>query len=40
MVGTGVLEEVMRRERPKPGQRSILAAAGPGFCAELVLVRC
>jgi alkylresorcinol/alkylpyrone synthase len=34
-----VLEEVMKQERPKPGQWSILAAAGPGFCSELVLLR-
>ena len=35
----GVLEEVMKQARPKPGQWSILAAAGPGFCSELVLLR-
>jgi alkylresorcinol/alkylpyrone synthase len=34
-----VLEEVMKRERPNPGEWSILAAAGPGFCSELVLLR-
>jgi alkylresorcinol/alkylpyrone synthase len=32
-----VLEEKMR-ERPAPGQRSILAAMGPAFCAELLLL--
>ncbi|HEX5430342.1 MAG TPA: 3-oxoacyl-[acyl-carrier-protein] synthase III C-terminal domain-containing protein, partial [Bryobacteraceae bacterium] len=34
-----VLEEVMNRRRPAPGTWSILAAMGPGFCAELVLLR-
>ena len=34
-----VLEEVMMRRRPTPGTYSILAAMGPGFCAELVLLR-
>jgi alkylresorcinol/alkylpyrone synthase len=34
-----VLEEVMVRRRPAPGTYSILAAMGPGFCAELVLLR-
>ncbi|MCU1339586.1 MAG: Chalcone and stilbene synthase-like protein [Bryobacterales bacterium] len=34
-----VLEEVMRRRRPEPGTLSILAAMGPGFCSELVLLR-
>jgi alkylresorcinol/alkylpyrone synthase len=34
-----VLEDVMRRHRPDPGTYSILAAMGPGFCAELVLIR-
>ena len=34
-----VLEEVMRNRRPEPGTYSILAAMGPGFCAELVLLR-
>jgi alkylresorcinol/alkylpyrone synthase len=33
-----VLDEVMRHHRPKPGTRSILAAMGPGFCAEMVLL--
>jgi alkylresorcinol/alkylpyrone synthase len=34
-----VLEEFMNRRRPAPGSYSIMAAMGPGFCAELVLLR-
>jgi alkylresorcinol/alkylpyrone synthase len=34
-----VLEEVMMRRRPASGTYSILAAMGPGFCSELVLLR-
>ena len=34
-----VLEEVMMKRRPAPGTYSILAAMGPGFCSELVLLR-
>jgi alkylresorcinol/alkylpyrone synthase len=34
-----VLEEVMRHRRPTPGSYSLLAAMGPGFCSELVLLR-
>lgn len=34
-----VLEEFMTRRRPAPGSYSILAAMGPGFCSELVLLR-
>ncbi len=34
-----VLEDVMLRRRPAPGSYSLLAAMGPGFCAELVLLR-
>jgi alkylresorcinol/alkylpyrone synthase len=34
-----VLEEVMRNRRPEPGAWSVLAAMGPGFCSELVLLR-
>jgi alkylresorcinol/alkylpyrone synthase len=34
-----VLEEFMNRRRPVQGSHSILAAMGPGFCAELVLLR-
>lgn len=33
-----VLEEVMMNRRPAPGTRSILAAMGPGFCSEVVLL--
>ena len=33
-----VLDEVMTRRRPKPGARSILAAMGPGFCSEMLLL--
>lgn len=34
-----VLEEFMNRRRPARGSYSVLAAMGPGFCAELVLLR-
>jgi alkylresorcinol/alkylpyrone synthase len=34
-----VLEEVMMKRRPAAGTYSILAAMGPGFCSELVLLR-
>jgi alkylresorcinol/alkylpyrone synthase len=34
-----VLEEVMMKRRPAPGAYSLLAAMGPGFCSELVLLR-
>jgi len=34
-----VLEEVMQNRRPEPGTWSVLAAMGPGFCSELVLLR-
>lgn len=34
-----VLEEFLCRRRPAPGTYSILAAMGPGFCSELVLLR-
>jgi len=34
-----VLEEVMNHHRPAPGTLSLLAAMGPGFCSELVLLR-
>jgi len=34
-----VLEEVMTRRRPEPGTWSVLAAMGPGFCSELILLR-
>lgn len=34
-----VLEDVYMNRRPAPGALSILAAMGPGFCSELVLLR-
>ncbi|HTZ99991.1 MAG TPA: 3-oxoacyl-[acyl-carrier-protein] synthase III C-terminal domain-containing protein [Candidatus Aquilonibacter sp.] len=34
-----VLEDVYKHRRPAPGALSILAAMGPGFCCELVLLR-
>ena len=34
-----VLEDVYMHRRPDPGALSILAALGPGFCCELVLLR-
>lgn len=34
-----VLEDVYMHHRPTPGTLSILAAMGPGFCSELVLLR-
>lgn len=34
-----VLEEVMKSRRPEPGTWGVLAAMGPGFCSELVLLR-
>ena len=34
-----VLEEVMQNRRPAPGTWSVLAAMGPGFCGQLVLLR-
>jgi alkylresorcinol/alkylpyrone synthase len=34
-----VLEEVMRHRRPPDGSWGVLAAMGPGFCSELVLLR-
>jgi alkylresorcinol/alkylpyrone synthase len=34
-----VLEEVMKNRRPEPGTLSILAAMGPGFCSEFVLMK-
>jgi alkylresorcinol/alkylpyrone synthase len=34
-----VLEDVYKNRRPEPGALSILAAMGPGFCSELVLLR-
>src|SRR6202167_3776799 len=34
-----VLEDVYTHRRPDPGSLSILAAMGPGFCSELLLLR-
>jgi alkylresorcinol/alkylpyrone synthase len=34
-----VLERFMTKQRPAPGTWSILAAMGPGFCSELVLLQ-
>ena len=34
-----VLEDVMKNRRPEPGTFGILAAMGPGFCSELVLLK-
>ncbi|MDE3180185.1 MAG: type III polyketide synthase [Acidobacteriota bacterium] len=34
-----VLEEVIQNRRPAPGTLSLLAAMGPGFCSELVLLK-
>jgi alkylresorcinol/alkylpyrone synthase len=34
-----VLEDVMLHQRPAPGTWGLLAAMGPGFCAQLVLLR-
>jgi alkylresorcinol/alkylpyrone synthase len=34
-----VLEDVMRNRRPEAGTWGILAAMGPGFCSELVLLK-
>lgn len=33
-----VLDEIMRQRTPAPGTRSVLAAMGPGFCGELLLL--
>ena len=34
-----VLEKFMGKRRPEPGTLSVLAAMGPGFCSELVLLK-
>jgi len=34
-----VLEDVIEQRRPQPGTLGVIAAMGPGFCAELLLVR-
>jgi alkylresorcinol/alkylpyrone synthase len=33
-----VLEETLKKRRPAPGTLGVLAAMGPGFCAEFVLL--
>jgi alkylresorcinol/alkylpyrone synthase len=33
-----VLEDVMKNRRPEPGTLGLLAAMGPGFCSELLLL--
>jgi alkylresorcinol/alkylpyrone synthase len=33
-----VLDEILRRHRPKAGSRGVVGAFGPGFSAELALV--
>jgi alkylresorcinol/alkylpyrone synthase len=33
-----VLDDVMKQHRPVPGTKSLLAAMGPGFCAEMLLL--
>src|SRR5450631_2887105 len=34
-----VLEEVMKHRRPTPGTLGLMAAMGPGFCSELLLLQ-
>ena len=34
-----VLEDVMKNRRPEPGTLGLLAAMGPGFCSELLLLK-
>ena len=34
-----VLEEVLMNRRPVAGSYSLMAAMGPGFCSELILLR-
>jgi len=34
-----VLEDVMLNRRPAPGTLGVMAALGPGFCSEVVLLR-
>jgi alkylresorcinol/alkylpyrone synthase len=34
-----VLEETMKRRRPAPGTLGVMAAMGPGFCSELLLLQ-
>ena len=34
-----ILEKMMKRVQPKPGEWGVLMAMGPAFCAELVLLQ-
>jgi alkylresorcinol/alkylpyrone synthase len=34
-----VLEDVLRRGGGEPGTYSVMAAMGPGFCSEVLLLR-
>ena len=34
-----VLEDVMKNRRPAPDTLGLLAAMGPGFCSELLLLQ-
>jgi alkylresorcinol/alkylpyrone synthase len=34
-----VLQDFLGRRRQAPGTHSVLAAMGPGFCSEFVLLR-
>ena len=34
-----VLEDIMTHHRPEPGTWSVLAAMGPGFCCEMLLLQ-
>ena len=34
-----VLEEVIKHRRPAPGTLGIMAAMGPGFCSEILLLQ-
>ena len=34
-----VLEQFLENKRPPPGSNSVLAAMGPGFCSELLLLK-
>ena len=33
-----VLDEILRRHSPRPGEKGVLGAFGPGFCAEFALL--
>ena len=34
-----ILEKTLQTKQPKPGEKGLLMAMGPGFCAELVLLQ-